>query len=252
MFWDKSIQINILRGWIKSDGGIEEVTDLLLKRKFIRTNKRNKFKYTGTSSSFELATQMYNIALRCGLHPCFKKRVTKKNSSTVDSRSTIAYDVYFTMKKDIELIMNLSIPGKDCGRRFHISDYMITRINKISKEYYTGNMYDLTTTKGNFWCMGNIKIHNCDPPYVPLSDTASFTDYSTDGFSMEQQKLLAKLAESSECRFLISNHDTEVTRELYKNADRIETREVSRFISADGDSRKKVTELLAIYNRSTN
>lgn len=89
----------------------------------------------------------------------------------------------------------------------------------------------------------------CDPPYVPLSNTASFTDYAKTGFSMDQQKLLAKLAEEAPCLTLISNHDNDITRELYNNADEIITKEVSRFISASSDSRKPVTELLAIYHR---
>lgn len=90
-------------------------------------------------------------------------------------------------------------------------------------------------------------IYN-DPPYVPLSATASFSDYTSDGFSIEQQKRLAVLAEKSKCKFLISNHDTEFTRELYKKADKIISRKVGRFIGANKESRKPVNELLAIYN----
>lgn len=88
----------------------------------------------------------------------------------------------------------------------------------------------------------------CDPPYVPLTGTASFTDYSTDGFDMWQQEKLARLAEQSECKFMISNHDTDITRELYRNADKIITRPVGRFVGASKESRKPVVELLAIYN----
>jgi len=87
----------------------------------------------------------------------------------------------------------------------------------------------------------------CDPPYVPLSDTASFTDYSIDGFSEDQQRQLVELAEKAPCKVLISNHDTEFTRKLYKNADNIISNKVNRFISASGDSRKSVYELLAVY-----
>ena len=46
---------------------------------------------------------------------------------------------------------------------------------------------------------------------------------------------------------LISNHDTELTRALYKQAD-ISSLSVSRSISQKGDGRKPVTELLALYN----
>jgi len=86
-----------------------------------------------------------------------------------------------------------------------------------------------------------------DPPYIPLNGTAYFTDYSPEGFGMEQQIALAKLAEESCCKFMISNHDTDETRELYKNADKIITRNINRFISSKGQERKPVKELLAIY-----
>ena len=86
-----------------------------------------------------------------------------------------------------------------------------------------------------------------DPPYVPLNDTAYFNDYTGEGFTIDQQIRLAELAEQSPCKFLISNHDTEETRELYKNADRILTRDVGRFVGAKVESRKPVAELLAIY-----
>jgi DNA adenine methylase len=86
-----------------------------------------------------------------------------------------------------------------------------------------------------------------DPPYVPMSSTASFTDYATTGFTYEDQKILARAAEESEAKIFISNHDNEVTRELYKNATEIITTEVTRFISADASSRGTVRELLAIY-----
>lgn len=250
IYWDIDMQLNLLIGWLEGDGGLWSVTETGESPAFTRTGKRNKFKLTGTTASFELASQMYNIALRCGLHPCFKKRVSKLIKPATDGRYEITcYDVYFTMKKDVEILLNVEIDGRSCGRRFHTDDYLVTRINKITSERFTGNMYDLTTTEGNFWCMGNIKVHNCDPPYVPLSPTASFTDYAKTGFTMEDQRTLAMLAENSKAKVLISNHDNEITRELYKNADEIVTKEVSRFISANKESRKPAKELLAIYKK---
>jgi len=88
-----------------------------------------------------------------------------------------------------------------------------------------------------------------DPPYIPVSDTAYFTDYATEGFSYEQQVQLAELAESLANRgvkVIVSNHDTPVSRELYKNA-QIYPIEVRRSISAKGSSRKKANELIAVY-----
>lgn len=90
----------------------------------------------------------------------------------------------------------------------------------------------------------------CDPPYVPLSETASFTTYSQDSFNLDDQKRLAKQAEEKanfSQGIFISNHNTAFTREIYKNAN-IKTIHVQRNIAAKSSSRKKVEELLAIYN----
>lgn len=89
----------------------------------------------------------------------------------------------------------------------------------------------------------------CDPPYVPLSETASFTAYAKGGFDFNNQIRLAQQAEKLSTRtqsVLISNHDTPFTRDIYQNA-RIATIGVRRNIAAKGSSRQKVGELLAIY-----
>ena len=91
----------------------------------------------------------------------------------------------------------------------------------------------------------------CDPPYVPLSETASFTAYAKDGFGLDEQSRLAQTAKQVSQQsqgVLISNHDTVFTREIYKEA-RIATIDVQRNIAAKGSSRQKVGELLAIYDK---
>jgi DNA adenine methylase len=88
-----------------------------------------------------------------------------------------------------------------------------------------------------------------DPPYVPASDTANFTSYATDGFTHDQQVHLAQLSESLAAKgikVIVSNHNTPVTQELYKNA-RIYPIQVTRTIAAKGSSRKKASELIAVY-----
>lgn len=89
----------------------------------------------------------------------------------------------------------------------------------------------------------------CDPPYVPLSVSSSFTAYHADGFSLVQQQQLADLAAAAAGRgipVLISNHDTEFTRKAYRDAD-IELLSVQRSISCQGEKRGQVGELLALY-----
>jgi len=89
----------------------------------------------------------------------------------------------------------------------------------------------------------------CDPPYVPLSPTASFTSYAAQGFSYDQQVELAYRAQHLADRgvkVIISNHDNAITRKIYEHA-KIESFPVRRFISCDGASRGNAKELLAIY-----
>lgn len=90
----------------------------------------------------------------------------------------------------------------------------------------------------------------CDPPYAPISLTANFTQYAKNGFSLTDQQSLADAAlrtsSIKKVSVLISNHDTELTRELYKKSV-ISKLMVSRSISQKGDGRVKVGELLALY-----
>ncbi|WP_199610541.1 Dam family site-specific DNA-(adenine-N6)-methyltransferase [Flocculibacter collagenilyticus] len=89
----------------------------------------------------------------------------------------------------------------------------------------------------------------CDPPYVPLSKTASFTSYAKQGFNLDDQANLALLAEHACQRgitVLISNHDTTLTRKIYDKAE-LSTLKVGRSISQNGSTRTKVDELFALY-----
>ncbi|WP_299080008.1 Dam family site-specific DNA-(adenine-N6)-methyltransferase [uncultured Paraglaciecola sp.] len=93
----------------------------------------------------------------------------------------------------------------------------------------------------------------CDPPYAPISKTAMFNSYATGGFTLDNQIKLASLARHAgytrEIPVLVSNHDTEFTRDIYQHAD-ITKLQVSRFISQNGNARLKVAELLALYQNS--
>lgn len=91
----------------------------------------------------------------------------------------------------------------------------------------------------------------CDPPYVPLSRTASFTDYNAGGFSWQDQETLAETASrlaQRGVRVVISNHDTPTIRDLYKGlgASLIKL-SVRRSISCNGTGRKLVGEVIAIF-----
>ena len=97
---------------------------------------------------------------------------------------------------------------------------------------------------------GEGDVAYCDPPYVPLTQTASFTNYAAGGFSEQDHHDLQTLAvEAAERGALVvlSNHDTPFTRKLYRDASRLESLMVSRTISCNGQNRNRAKELIAVY-----
>lgn len=101
-------------------------------------------------------------------------------------------------------------------------------------------------------CARRGDIVYCDPPYVPLSKTASFTDYHTDGFNWHHQQSLVETAvrlAARGVRVVISNHDTPAIRSLYREQGaRLKRLQVRRSISCNGARRMPVGEVLAVFN----
>lgn len=85
-----------------------------------------------------------------------------------------------------------------------------------------------------------------DPPYHPVSATASFTTYTGFEFRERHQRRLAELyreLDARGCRLVLSNSAAPLIRRLYDGC-RIETVLASRAISCKGRGRGKVQELL--------
>lgn len=86
----------------------------------------------------------------------------------------------------------------------------------------------------------------CDPPYLDSDLGKSFTAYSDAGFSLHDHQELREAALRAVSRgatVVISNHDTEQTRELYRSW-HLEQVEVRRSVAAATQSRGLVTELI--------
>lgn len=78
-----------------------------------------------------------------------------------------------------------------------------------------------------------------DSPYVPVSETANFTDYTKDGFSYEDHKRLASLFRELDKRgamIMLSNHNVPLVHKLYEGF-RIEEISVRRAINSDASKR---------------
>lgn len=87
-----------------------------------------------------------------------------------------------------------------------------------------------------------------DPPYDPVSDTASFTGYDVNGFSKDEQVRLKKVVDSLHkkgCKILLSNSYTDFIKELYSEScyQQIPVF-ATRAINSKGNKRGKVDEIL--------
>jgi len=86
-----------------------------------------------------------------------------------------------------------------------------------------------------------------DPPYMPISQTASFTSYSKDDFSFEDQERLADVVAGlteKKVLVLLSNSFHDEIKKLYERIEGVtlNTVHASRFISCNGNGRKPVLE----------
>jgi hypothetical protein len=85
-----------------------------------------------------------------------------------------------------------------------------------------------------------------DPPYDPVSKTASFTSYTSQPFGQLEQARLARLfgkLSASGARVVLSNSDTPLIRNLYRDF-RVEQVWTNRTINSNTRKRGKVAEVL--------
>lgn len=90
-----------------------------------------------------------------------------------------------------------------------------------------------------------------DSPYVPVSETASFTDYTKDGFSLEDHKRLAALfrrLDAMGAYIMLSNHNVPLVHELYHGF-KIEAVDVKRNINRDPSKRVGKEVIITNYEK---
>lgn len=216
MFWTAENQMEILKGWMNGDGGIWEEESNDNQGKFTRTGRRNKRKLTGTTTSRELAFQLYYMSLRCHLLPCIKTRCNKKKYYKGREISTPhpVYDVYFSDNWSIQRFTGEDYGGRCCSRRRWVGDNLITPITSIKKIPYSGDMIDISCSESReFNLAGGMRCHNCDPPYY-IAEGKRY--YEFDFGEKEHQSLFDSLKDIKG-KFLISYDDVPEVRELYKD-----------------------------------
>lgn len=87
-----------------------------------------------------------------------------------------------------------------------------------------------------------------DPPYIPMTETANFTDYTSKGFGIKEQERLAKVFRELDergCYVMESNSGVPKIAELYEGFE-IKKVHARRFISSDPNGRGGVLESLII------
>lgn len=85
-----------------------------------------------------------------------------------------------------------------------------------------------------------------DPPYDPVSDTASFTGYNKGGFDRNEQIRLKQCCDELTKRgvkFMLSNSATDFIKDLYKDY-RVTVVKAKRAINSDASKRGAIEEVL--------
>lgn len=208
----------------------------------------------------------------------YKILQTKPDAFIQDAKSLFSAennqsDVYYQFRKEFNesddsyfrslVFLYMNRHGYNGLCRYNKSGGYNVPFGKYKRPYFPEeelNYFANKAQQATFVCEGYRKTFTrakegdviyCDPPYVPLSKTASFTSYSGNGFGLDEQADLANAAEevSSEklAVVLISNHDTIWTRKIYEHASETKSIKVARTISQKGSQRKKVAELLVLY-----
>lgn len=196
------------------------------------------------------------------------------DAQTLFSEQNNVADAYYEMRKNFNettdiyqrslLFLYLNRHGYNGLCRYNKSGGYNVPFGKYKRPYFPVkelNIFAEKAQRAEFVCENYRETFSraksgdviyCDPPYVPLSKTASFTSYAGNGFGLDEQADLANVAEEvvstvPKTSVLISNHDTIWTRKIYEHAHKIKKLKVSRTISQKTTSRKKVGELLAMY-----
>ena len=90
-----------------------------------------------------------------------------------------------------------------------------------------------------------------DPPYQPLSKTASFTSYTSGSFGEKDQRDLAAIYAKLDrhgCLLMLSNSDTPLIRDLYAGF-HIHHVSARRMINSNGEKRGPVSEVVVLNYR---
>lgn len=137
-----------------------------------------------------------------------------------------------------------NVPSKHIPTKTFDEDNIKKISNYLNKsvDIYSGNFDDVlkNANKNDFVYL--------DPPYDYEKGTNGFDAYQEKGFGIKGQiklSLVCKELDRKGVKFLLSNHDTKLIKELYGKF-KIKTIKVNRLVGGKGASRKSVNEVLVM------
>lgn len=210
-----SMQMELLIGWLRGDGGLDKGT-------------RSRAKLVGTSSSEILARQFYLIGLRCGLRPSFRQRGSR------------IFQVSFSSEDAKKLGWKVDAVRFRSSRRV-VNGHILCRVTSVISDQYSGPVYNVEVDGDHLITAPFAATHNCDPPYDDSFDT-----YSGTAFTWADQVRLVKYLGKHSGPVIVSNAATDRVLDLYRSEFfTVTTIAAPRSISAKAESRGPVQEMLA-------
>lgn len=221
----------------------------------------------------DLNTELINTYIQVKENPLklYEKLLTLENTKSdfYEIRKWDRDPLYNDKYSDIDKAARFIYLNKTCFNgiyRVNSNGYFNTPFGNYKNETYKN--YELLKIDSKYFIDNNVEFMNydfefvleyadsdtfvyMDPPYDPLSATSSFTSYTENGFSVEEQKRLKTVCDiltDKGVKIMISNHNTDFINSLFNKDDRYSIKEinVNRTIASNAQHRKKVSEVLII------
>lgn len=201
------------------------------------------------------------------------RAIRDNHDEVIHELSEYPYDKDFYYKLRSLYLKELSLPAK-AARMIYLNKTGYNGLYRVNKsggfnvpfgKYKNPKYLDEENLQAVSTALQQVDIHNSsfesildyaragdlvyfDPPYVPISQTANFTSYQANGFTLGDQNKLRDICIELTKRniyVILSNSDTEVVRHLFSPYSFIISEvQANRAINCNGARRGKMTELI--------
>lgn len=133
------------------------------------------------------------------------------------------------------------------GKLKNPSIYSPKNLRSISERLRGSRITSLSFIEALKICKPNDLVY-LDPPYIPLTKSSSFSKYTLEDFTILDHYALSGIIRAlsdRKVKVILSNSDTTVTRKIFGEHMNLYTLKVNRSISASGNSRNQVDEIIA-------